>query len=76
MPSAPGNRPKRLSNEWFSIMISTTCLMGDPGATAWLAVADDVAARPPASTDTRDTLQAVRILEGFTSQLCGGAGRV
>src|SRR5438093_8462209 len=27
-PSAPGNRPKRLSNVRFSLMMNTTCLMG------------------------------------------------
>ena len=34
IPSAPGKLPKRLSNEWFSIMISITCLTGEPGTPA------------------------------------------
>ena len=35
IPSAPGKLPKRLSNEWFSIMTSITCLMGEePGTPA------------------------------------------
>src|ERR1700683_4225678 len=31
MPSAPGKLPNRLSNEWFSIMISMTWVIGTSG---------------------------------------------
>jgi hypothetical protein len=31
IPSAPGKLPNKLSNVWFSTMISMTCLIGEPG---------------------------------------------
>ena len=72
MPSAPGNLPKRLSNEWFSIMISMTCLMGDRGEAARPAITAD-AGLPDASKGSKtakDTPPAARTLECFTRQLC------
>ena len=75
MPSAPGNLPKRLSNEWFSIMISMTCLMGGAGEAARPAVTAD-AAVPAASKGSKVTSDplAVRSLECFTRQLCARHG--
>src|SRR6516225_2871976 len=44
IPSAPWNRPNKLSNVWFSIMISMTCLTGEPAMPADAASAGRAAA--------------------------------
>src|SRR5580692_7236633 len=70
MPSAPGNLPKRLSKEWFSIMISMTCVTGTVGTFA-VTAAEDIAAEGATTEDTAaaarsDTPPAARSLECFT----------
>jgi hypothetical protein len=65
MPSAPGKLPKRLSNVWFSIMISMTCLMGK-GVAEGLATAEDARVDvAPVAAATRSTSPATRNLLCF-----------
>jgi hypothetical protein len=57
-----------LSNEWFSIMISMTCLIGGPGEAARPAVtaAAVVPAASKGSNAAKDTPPAIASLECFT----------
>ena len=53
MPSAPGKLPKRLSNEWFSIMISMTCLTGEAALRAGAVPGPDAPGLAFAVAETR-----------------------
>ena len=69
MPSAPANDPKRLSKEWFSIMISMTCLIGEPataGPAASGLAADAAADGSAAVAATSGTSASARNLLSLT----------
>ena len=75
MPSAPGNWPKRLSKEWFSIMISMTCVTGTPGTLAETAAEGATTEDTAAVAARSGTPPAARSLERFTRPIVPAPGR-
>ena len=76
IPSAPGKLPNKLSNVWFSTMISMTCLTGEPGIrvdtvpACWgcpvAAVAAEVSAVTAATTGTSPAARSFMRLTRMT----------